>query len=216
MRTYLKVLLVLGVFAVVGGGAGTFASFNATVTNAGNTFATGTLVLQDGVGSTLCLSTGGGATDTNANSTGCAKVFNVSVKKPGDTASGTVDLQNVGSLNASHLTVTSSSCTASNATGESFHGTGDPCTVLDVYVQEVDGSSNNVKCWYGGGAGGTTCSFDDTKTVAALGGAGSADLSGIAASATRHFVVGLELQPTAGNAFQGRAAAIDLTWQATQ
>jgi predicted ribosomally synthesized peptide with SipW-like signal peptide len=214
VKQYLLLLLAIGVIAVVATGSGTFASFSAETTNSGNTFATGTLVLKNSVGSTVCLSTGGGTTDTNTNSTGCAKVIDVGAKVPGYSTTGTVDIKNDGSLNSSKLTFTPSSCTPGNAAGETYHGTGDPCTVLDVYVQEVDGSSNNVSCLYGGGTA-TACAFDDAKTLSGLSSAG-ANLGAINAGATRHFVVGLKLQSSAGNTFQGRAASFDLTWTADQ
>jgi len=52
---------------VVGGSSGTFASFNAEVTNSGNYFATGTLLLHDFGGTNTCTSE---STATNANNGG--------------------------------------------------------------------------------------------------------------------------------------------------
>ena len=65
-----KVLLSMGVVAGIGAlaGAGTFATFTAQTTNPTNTFADGTLVLSNKVGTgTACLSTGGLTTDVAAS-----------------------------------------------------------------------------------------------------------------------------------------------------
>ena len=85
-KQYLMLLTVIGLVAVAaGGGSGTFASFTAETTNAGNTFATGTIVLSNTVNTgTACLSTGAGTT-TDTNTFSCAdKFFNTTVSKPGD------------------------------------------------------------------------------------------------------------------------------------
>src|SRR3981189_2538447 len=77
-----KVLLSMGVVAGIGAlaGAGTFATFTAQTSNPTNTFADGTLVLSNKVGSgTACLSTGGLTTDTNANGA-CDTAFSLSVR----------------------------------------------------------------------------------------------------------------------------------------
>ena len=58
---------------------GTFASFAAQTSNGGSGFASGTLVLSNTKqGGAACLSTTGGATDTNANN--CSKVFDLGHK----------------------------------------------------------------------------------------------------------------------------------------
>ena len=76
-----KLLLSLFGLGLIGSvvGAGSFASFNASVTNAGNTFATGTLTLTS---TSIVLS----------NATGMA---------PGDIATGTLTITNSGSLTGS-------------------------------------------------------------------------------------------------------------------
>ena len=228
-KTYLKVLIVVGLLAVIGGGAGTFATFNAQTTNSGNTFATGTLVLSNTVGATTCLSTNGGNTNTNANSTGCSTVFNGTVKKPGDIAGGNVTLQNSGSLAASLLKLTATSCADSNASAESFHGTGSVCGALNFYVQEWNNSNftGAFKCWYGGG---TTSTCDPTFAISpqTLAGFGTSpvDISaGPHATAfapsgssgdTRYFTIAVQLPSSADNSFQGRQAQLALTWEEDQ
>lgn len=219
-KQYLMLLTVVGLVAIAAGGSGTFASFSAETTNPGNTFATGTIVLSNTVDSgTACLSTGGaGGVNTNINAS-CDKVFNVSVKKPGDSyTADQLDLENAGSIAASALKLTAGSCATSDASGESFHGTGDLCPLLDVYVQEWTDNTYSTPsvCVYGGGTA-TTCAFSGSDTLATLNGASPFTLAGgLGAGSHRYFTVGVELQGTAGNTVQGRSAAVDLTWHIDQ
>src|SRR6478672_11983150 len=107
--------------------AATVASFTAETTNPTNKFATGTLVMSNKVNSgTACLSTAGGTTDTNANN--CDVAFNLSVKKPGDSGTANLTIKNEGSLDAAALKLFSSACADADASGESYHGTGGPCS----------------------------------------------------------------------------------------
>jgi hypothetical protein len=77
---------------------------------------------------TACLSTGGGNTNTNANGA-CDQLFALTVQKPGDSAFVDLTLKNEGSIDATTLTaVASQSCTPGDAAGQTYHGTGDPCT----------------------------------------------------------------------------------------
>lgn len=82
IKQYLLLLLAIGVIAVVASGSGTFASFNAEVTNGGNTFATGSLILNNTHGTTTCTSAfGTGATSnqnqpSNGAGVDCGTLFN--------------------------------------------------------------------------------------------------------------------------------------------
>lgn len=189
-----KILLTLAIVLVVAViiGGGTFATFNASTTNASNAFETGTIVLSDTIGGTTCLSTGAGTnTDSNANSVGCAKVFNLTVKKPGDTQTVNVDLKNEGSLSGT-LTFSVGSCTESD-TAETYHGSGGLCAGVapDRLVIDVGAS--------------TDVGFGGSGTVGAL-----------AAGATSTVPVKVTLPAGAGNKVQGKAAAFDITWTLTQ
>lgn len=75
IKRYLMLLGVIGLVAFASGGAGTFASFNAQVTNSGNTFATGTLILNDNGGTNTCTSEAG---TLNTGTSSCDTLFNVS------------------------------------------------------------------------------------------------------------------------------------------
>lgn len=221
-----KVLLSMGVVAGIGSlaGAGTFASFTAQDKNPGNTFASGTLVLSDKVNSgTACLSTGAGVTtDTNVNDV-CTAAFNVSVQKPGDFATANITLKNEGSLAASALKLFSTGCSDGAAAGETYHGTGSPCSKVQVYVQQWTtlGGPTPVACLYGATTTANVCDFvgtgATTKTLAALSSSypssGTAIGAGtLAAGGSTYITIGVKLPLDADNTFQGRTATNDFTW----
>jgi spore coat-associated protein N len=224
MRGTKKKLAITGAIlasatALIGGG--TFASFNAQTKNPTNTFATGTLVLSDTVGAgTACLSTGAGVnTDTNVNNS-CSTIFALSVKKPGDSSTADITLKNEGTLAASALKIFSSAaCANSDASGETYHGTGVPCAKVQLYIQQYSDSARTTvsNCLYGAAVTANTCDFTDaTKTLAAFRTAydGTTTLGAgtLAAGASRYFRIGVMLPSDADNTFQGRTASTDFTW----
>src|SRR5439155_8436519 len=72
VKQYLMLLTVIGLVSIASG-SGTFATFSAETTNAGNTFSTGTIVLSNTVNAGVaCLSSAGGV-DVNINAA-CAAV----------------------------------------------------------------------------------------------------------------------------------------------
>jgi hypothetical protein len=94
-------LAAVGLIAAGLGGTGTFASFTAETTNAGNFFATGTLFLHDKVGSgNACTSESN--LNTNATVSGCNVLFNIA---PLDAGAhwAQLTLTNAGSLNATDI-----------------------------------------------------------------------------------------------------------------
>ncbi|MFM8304993.1 MAG: hypothetical protein ACKOA9_11980 [Actinomycetota bacterium] len=220
-------LALLGVVALTG--VGTFATFNAQTKNPGNLFSDGTLVLSNTKdGGTACLSTGGGTTDVNSNDT-CDQLMNLTVRKPGDSSTTKLTIKNEGSLAASALKVFSAACTNADASGETYHGTGNPCSqiqlYLQLYLQQYTDSSFSTPsaCLYGGATVANTCDFSDaTKTLAAFqsaygsaaGGLGIG--SGLTTGASRYVKVGIMLPSASNNSFQGRQATFDLTWYAEQ
>jgi hypothetical protein len=225
-----KVLLSLGVVAGIGAlaGAGTFATFTAQTSNPTNTFADGTLVLSNKVGTgTACLSTGGLTTDTNVNGS-CDTAFSLSVKAPGDSSTADITLENKGSLAASALKAFSGSCTDADAAGENYHGTGSPCGKVQFYVQRYsDAFTTPSACLYGGSPdAGVTCDFSDaaqtlTAFVTAYPNVGSGlsagALSAAGGATPKTWVrVGVKLPSNADNTFQGRSASLALNWHITQ
>ncbi|MFO1537217.1 MAG: hypothetical protein ACKOVH_05240 [Actinomycetota bacterium] len=221
-RVALSVLVLVGLLAVVG--AGTFAGFNAETRNPGNQFATGTLVLGNTKASgASCLSTAGGTTDANVNPT-CDQLFDLAVRKPGDSASARVTIANQGSVAASALRVFSAACVDADVAAETYHGTGNPCSKIQLVIQRYSDAAftTPVECVYGGGSASTCDWTDATKTLAAFQGThgtaatGRTVGSGLASGAARYFEVRLLLPSTSDNTFQGRQATVDLTWYAEQ
>ena len=202
-------------------GSGSYASYSAQTTNPTNKFSTGALVLTNTKqGGSACLSTAGGATDTNANSA-CDTLFNLTVKKPGDSATVNLTVQNSGSLAASIFKVFSSACADSNAAAETYHGTGSLCSKVQLYIQQWSNSgfSTVSSCLYGGATVTNTCDFSDTaKTLTAFSTAytnsttGLSIGSGLTAGTSNYFTIGVMLPTSADNTVQGRAASIDLSW----
>jgi len=221
-KLVLSAFVVVAMFAVVG--AGTFATFNAQASNGGNLFAEGTLVLSNKVdAATACLSTGSGTgTDTNVNSA-CDQLYNVSVRKPGDTAtSGNITIKNEGSVNAAALEVFTGACTDADVATETYHGTGNVCDQLQLTIQQYSDNTfgTPLACSYGAAAG-ATCVFDPAKTLRVFqttyGAAGSGlglGLGTLSAGAEKYFKVSVQLPITAGNDVQGRQATADFTWYA--
>ena len=226
MKTSRKIVLsaVIVIVLAAGVGFGSFATFTAETDNPGNVFAHGTLVLSNTKqGGSACLSTGGGNTNTNVNTT-CDQLFNLTVKKPGDSGTVNLTLKNVGSLDASSFKVFSPICSNADASGESYHGTGNPCSVIQLYVQQWSdsGFSTPSACLYGG-ASGNTCNFSDTsKTLGAFATSYSSSAngltigSGLSASASAYFTIGVKSPSTADNTYQGRQATQDFDWYIAQ
>jgi predicted ribosomally synthesized peptide with SipW-like signal peptide len=218
-----KVLMTMGTVAVAAliAGGGSFASFTAQTTNPGNTFATGTLVMSNTVNAgTACLSTGGGSISTNANAN-CDTLFNLTVKKPGDSATADLKIKNEGSVDASALKAFATGCTDGDAAGQAYHGTGTPCSVVQVYVQQWDDAAHTTAtaCLYGGAAVTNTCDFSNTaKTLGDYASNytnssnGLSIGSGLTAGTTDYFTIGVKLPSSADNTFQGRQASIGFTW----
>jgi len=220
-KTYLKWLIVAGVLAVIGGGAGTFATFNAEVTNQGNTFANGTLFLAATPnGGTTCHS----ESDTIANSGTCTFLFNTTLTN-GVTSTATLQLQNTGTINASDIKFKVGSCTVgdnSGATGSSVtFGTAPACSDLQLAVQETQSDfSTNVYCAYGT-VSGNDCTIDTghnlggptSLTTLLTTGAATADL---ASTANRYYVVKIKPNVASDNSLQNRKVTFDLTWHLDQ
>jgi hypothetical protein len=220
-----KVLLTLGILMLlaVGLGFGSFATFNAETDNPGNVFAHGTLVLSNTKqGGTACLSTGGGSTDTNVNPN-CDQLFNLTVKKPGDSGTANLTLKNAGSLDASSFVVFSPSCTPADAAGESYHGTGNPCSTVQLYIQQWSDAAftTPLACVYGG-ATGSTCNFSDTsKTLGSFAAtysssAAGLSLGGLTKGSSAYFTIGVKSPSSTGNNQQGRQATQNFDWYIAQ
>jgi len=226
MSTRRKIVLTSTVVLLLAAalGFGSFATFNAQTNNANSLFAHGTIVLSNTKqGGTACLSTGGGNTNTNVN-TGCDQLLNLTVKKPGDSGTANLTLKNVGSLDASTFKVFSPTCTNSDASGESYHGTGNPCSVVQLYIQQwTDNTFSTPSACLYGGATGSTCNFSDaTKTLGAFATNYSSSTNGLSlgsglnAGASAYITIGVQSPSSADNTYQGRQSALDFDWYIAQ
>jgi predicted ribosomally synthesized peptide with SipW-like signal peptide len=229
-KTYLKLLMVVGLIAVVGGTAGTFASFNATTTNGNNTFATGTLVLSNSVDSAnACFSTGGNAptptvaVDSANENTACDAVFSTTLGQPGDEDGGNVTITNEGSLDPQTLSL-SATCTpgANENDTTGFNGSGNICTKLWITVQEWEADGTTARACKVGHTSTTvanTCDWTSPEAMDTLASTPATLASGASAltnGSSRKYTVTVKLDPDADNTFQGRKADVTLSWKAEQ
>lgn len=153
-----KLLLTLMIIGALGSavGAGTYATFTASVLNPPSTFSTGSVVLSNQKGSaTACFSTAGLSTDSNLNA-GCDVMFSAATagdatsRRPGEGASVLMNLRNEGSL-ASTLSVSSAgACTLTAPTDQTSVGSGDACSVVQLSIQE------GTTCYWGDNMGTST------------------------------------------------------------
>jgi predicted ribosomally synthesized peptide with SipW-like signal peptide len=239
-KRYLVLLAAVGLVAAALGGTGTFASFNAETTNAGNTFATGTLLLDNTSGATTCHS----ATDTSNNSqtTGCSILF--TVPSLTDTTGPTyaqLTLSNVGTLDAADIKFFSSNpcITASNGLGVTFGGGADLCGNLQLVIIETDSSFHHdatnhaLGCAYGtvdvnNATDGLGCTFGASPNLGSLptsgspvtlsltSGASGNTLLQLTHSQSRYFLIGVKPPTPLTNAYQNRKGQFDLTWHIDQ
>ncbi|HKB94874.1 MAG TPA: hypothetical protein VKC62_11655 [Gaiellaceae bacterium] len=238
IKQYLMLLVVIGVVAVAASGGGTFASFSASATNAGNTFASGTLFLHDIHGATTCTSesaTTGPNFNVNpgdgSNGDSCAVLFdNIDLGSGATTAN--LDLNNAGTIDASDVKFQVLNCSVgdnSANTGSSVtFGTAPSCGDLYLTIQETQSDHSTAAfCAFGPGALGTTCAApDNTKTLATAGavqtlkmddGLGSATNASLDASATKYYVITIDPAGVGStNQLQNRSISFDLQWTIDQ
>jgi LSD1 subclass zinc finger protein len=238
-------LLAIGVFASLVH-PGTFATFNATTTSAGD-FKTGTLLLDTNYGSSDCVSTAGSGTVTitasNSNSS-CNALF-TSQFAAGSHSEVQVTLKNVGNINASKLAFyTNGTCTTTvnGVTGTLIGGSSvtyqgnvsnSLCGQAQIIVAETTSAFNTLtgyNCIWGANPGTTSsgvtnCNYDATKTISGLMACTSAapcpaagSQTALNAGSNRYFVIGVNF-PDPGNAnndWQGLKATYSLTFYLTQ
>lgn len=230
-----KILLSLMVLGMVTAalGASTFATFNAQTTNGNNTFKTGTLVLSNTKKSeagaavttpTPCYSTGSGSsTDTNANSL-CPTLITATGMKPGAVYTATLTLKNEGSLDANVFRVFSSACAVDDAAGETYHGAGNLCDKIQLYIQQIDNTTSaDTVCLYGSSSS-QSCTFSDTgyslnnflTTHTTPETAWDVNGSTLPSGQSTSIRIGMKLPTDADNTYQGRTATVDFNWYIAQ
>lgn len=177
IKQYLMLLTVVGLVAIAaGGGNGTFASFSAEVTNTGNTFATGDLLLSNTANSgSACISSQTFNTHASVNNvqSHCDAVLTLNAQHPGSPiATGTIVVQNTGSVDGAKLWLRSlTACSDTQLVNLTFNvTTGNPlCGATLMYVEETAqsgvgeaGEGAYTYCWYGNGAGTSSCTVNTT------------------------------------------------------
>jgi hypothetical protein len=226
-KRYLMLLSAVGLLAIAAGGAGTFASFDAEVTNSGNTFTSGTLFLHDTPnGGTTCTSESD--TTNNRGSDTCTVLFNANLQN--GTAIGTIALNNAGTINASDIEFKVASCgvtdnhlvTLSTVT----FGTAPTCSDMWVTIQETGATyvvpGSDVYCAFG-----VTTTPPDCDAPSATNSLGSATAfatlkttanatATLNAAATRYYVIKITPNASSGNALQNRKVTFALTWHIDQ
>jgi predicted ribosomally synthesized peptide with SipW-like signal peptide len=151
-KKVLITLLAIGALATLG--VGTFASFNATTTNGGNTFQTGTILLSNtatggAATGTACFSYNA-ATFTNNNSNACDVIVtsgggtpNAANQKPTNASSSAViKLVNTGTIDAK-LNFGFTCATGAQA---AIHGNGTVCNYLAVTIQPCNTYTGGATC----------------------------------------------------------------------
>jgi len=164
--------------AAVAVAVGSSASFSASSANPSNTFAAGTLSIL--------------------NSKEGLAVLTASGMKPGDSSTGTVDVQNSGSL--------SGAFTRSRADIVESDGANPLSAKLDLGVKDcVDVSGGTPTC----GAG------DPVKYTGTIAAMGSTALGTFAASEKHRYEFAVTFDSSAGNAYQGDNSSVQFDWNAS-
>ena len=164
------------VLAAVGITVGSGANFTAHAANPANTFTAGTLTIGSSTSSAL---------------------FNATNLKPGDTVTGTVDIQNTGSLPGTFTLSTSNVVDTNALLGQ-----------LDLKVED---------CGVYTGTGGTTaptCAGTNYVYNGKANAVGNVNLTSFAANAKHKYVFSVAMPSTIANTFQGKTASVEFDWDA--
>lgn len=177
----------------------TLSAFVATITNSNNTAASGTVILQETSGATICNSTDGTGNNVSNNAFTCTSINKYggsTVMVPGSTVTTTLGFKNTGTATAASFALAPGACTqgvngANNGTAIDF------CSKLNVVIS----------------SGGTTIKAA-TAAALASGGAIIIPPANIPApgGASVPFTVAVTLDATVGNTYQGLSASQPLVW----
>jgi spore coat-associated protein N len=163
------------VLAAVGITVGSGANFTASAANPGNVFATGSLTI--------------------ANSPSAA-LFNATALKPGDVNTGTVDIENTGTLAGTFQLATANSSGDTSLLGQ-----------LDVVVGDCG-------AWSAGSP--PSCASPSTVYSGKVDALTGSSLGTYAAAAKRRYKFTVTLPSNTDNSFQGKSAQVDFAWSAVQ
>jgi predicted ribosomally synthesized peptide with SipW-like signal peptide len=193
----ISALLVIGMVA-----AGTFAYFTDTQASSGNVFTAGTLDL--GLSNTPGAAATGDVTGT----------FTATTWKPGDTATGTLSINNAGSIAMGHLTV-AFTYTLSTA-GRPLTISGSPWTTdpTDLFDKEI---TVTTATWNGVTQDGTSGSATiQGRTLAQLQTTGAIQLATLGANTKHDLVLIFTFATGATNGCQGNVLTLTVTFNGTQ
>jgi Camelysin metallo-endopeptidase len=196
-RTTRKIVGSLGVLgaAAAVAGLGTFGTFTDSTTPVDAKVSTGTLNM-----------------DLNAVNSTVTTPLNVNNMVPGDTASRSYDLANKGNLNFSSIMLQSTASTSNILTTDTTNG-----LQLGLSACSVTWTETMVN-----GAPTYTCSGTQTSLITPNGGSGALlnqtlpGLTSLTAGKTDHLVVTVALPTSAGNTFQGKSAALSISFTGSQ
>lgn len=238
LKRLLLSLIAMGALATLTTG-GTLAILKNEATNPGNIAASGTLTLSDQVGSgTVCVSQT--APSNNNFNTGCSPLFTSAdpYYYPGTYTTVHVTVTNTGSVQGKALYVwlpSTPGCTVTTTVSNAVDpnpGGGNPCGSGGdaFYIQEqTDSSFTTAKeCWYPGPTAGACTTptagslFDFAAHYTGYGAGLMLEIplssgklppgSGIAAQASRYFIIGIAIPQNASSTLQDEAANFPLTW----
>lgn len=172
------------VLAAVGVTVGSGANFTASAANPANTFTAGTLSIDNSKG----------------NGSAASAILSASGMKPGDTATGTVDIQNTGSVAGAFTLKTS------NAVDSTPSILGQ----LDVKIVDCGAFTNNNTTAPSCTTGTTTVSANGAKVSSV----GTISLGSFAANEKHRYKFDVTLPSGTDNTFQGKSGSIAFDWTA--
>jgi spore coat-associated protein N len=163
------------VLTAVGITVGSGANFTASAANPGNVFATGSLSIGNSPSTAL---------------------FSVSGLRPGDVNTGTVDIENTGTLSGVFQLATA------NPTGDT------------ALLGQLDLVVGDCGAWSGGTA--PSCASPSTVYTGKLSVLTGSSLGTYAAAAKHRYRFTVTLPSNTNDTFQGKSAQVDFVWSATQ
>jgi predicted ribosomally synthesized peptide with SipW-like signal peptide len=239
MKKWLVGLLLLGVLSTLVS-TGTFASFNATLTQTSG-ITTGVLVLGNKTDAAAeCFSSAAAITTNSAACSTAPSIFSATGIGSGTAQFHDVTLRNAGDLTNAILSLSSTACNDVAAPVNGFGGATQACPSIQFMVAEVAsfnpgaGPTAVTNCYFGSNAGTFTtpgpnnftgCGFGSTAATTLHGAGGfdtqyltgtsSLNLGALTLAPGRNFIIGA-LLPNASstNAMMGRSMTMTFTWTA--
>jgi hypothetical protein len=236
MKKWLVGLLLLGVISTLMS-YGTFASFNATLTQTSG-ITTGVLVLGNKTDAAAeCFSSAAAITTNSAACSTAPSIFSGAGIGSGVAQYHNVTLRNAGDLSNAILSLSTTTCTDVAAPVNGYSGAAPACPAIQFMVAEVAsfnpgaGGTPVINCRFGSAAGTFTtpgpnaftgCGFGNTAATT-LDGAGGFDsqfpaatplgLGALTLAPGRNFILGAILPNTSStNAMMGRGMTMTFTW----